>query len=213
MWRTTNGPKYDYGKVAGMRLFTAVEPPPEAVAQLSSTVHTGRELFPELRWTSPEDWHLTLVFLGEVLDELVPDLAEGLGRAVSGHHPLSLEVDGWGTFPEHSRRSSVLWAGFAGDTEPLTDLADDLREAARGVGLHVTDMPYVPHLTVARSRPARDLRRTLHELSAPQGPAWRVGEVHLVESVPGRSPRYRTARTWPLPWKTHTDRTSERSTS
>lgn len=196
-----------------MRLFIAVEPPAEAVAQLRPTVRVGRELFPELSWAPPEDWHLTLVFLGEVSGELVPDLAERLGRAVTGHRPLSLAVDGWGTFPENSRRSSVLWAGLDGDTEPLTALAEDLREVARDAGLPVGTTPYVPHLTVARSRPARDLRRTLHDLAVPRGPRWRVGEIHLVESVPGRSPRYRSARTWALPWETHPNRTSERGTS
>lgn len=202
-----------YDKVGGMRLFIAVDPPPEAVAQLRATVHVGRELFPELRWTSPEAWHLTLVFLGEVSGERVPDLAERLGRVVAGHRPLSPKVDGWGTFPENSGRASVLWAGLAGDTESLAALAGDLREAARDEGLSVATGPYVPHITVARSRPARDLRRTTRGLETPRGPAWLVDEVRLVESVRGHGPRYRTARTWALPWETHPNRTPERGTS
>lgn len=196
-----------------MRLFIAVVPPPEAVAGLRSTVGVGRELFPELRWSSAEDWHLTLVFLGEVSEELVPELDEGFGRVVAEHRPLSLRVEGWGTFPQGGRRSSVLWAGLAGDVEALTALAGDLRETARGMGFPVGDVPYVPHLTVARSRPARDLRRTVRDLAVPRGPSRRIGEVHLVESVPGRGPRYRIARTWALPWETPTDRTAERGTS
>lgn len=184
-----------------MRLFTAVDPPPEAVAQLRTAAQAGRDLTPELRWTSPEDWHLTLVFLGEVSDERVPGLSEALGRAVAGHGPLSLHVDGWGTFPRQSsgnRRASVLWAGLDGDTDALTALADDLREAARGVGIPVASGSYVPHITVARSRPARDLRSTVRGLASPQGAAWRVGEVHLMESARGHGPRYRTVRSWAL---------------
>ncbi|MGH3783890.1 MAG: 2'-5' RNA ligase family protein [Pseudonocardiaceae bacterium] len=49
-----------------MRLFVALTPPDEVVEALRVCTHELRECAPELRWTRPEQWHVTLAFLGEV---------------------------------------------------------------------------------------------------------------------------------------------------
>ncbi|MBW3548710.1 MAG: hypothetical protein KY452_11325, partial [Actinobacteria bacterium] len=46
-----------------MRLFVAVRPPPEVVATLATLDRPER---PGLRWTPPEQWHVTLRFFGPV---------------------------------------------------------------------------------------------------------------------------------------------------
>ncbi|WP_159943537.1 MULTISPECIES: RNA 2',3'-cyclic phosphodiesterase [unclassified Nocardiopsis] len=196
-----------------MRLFVALDPPPEVTDALRAAVDRGREHTPDLRWSRPRDWHLTLVFLGEVGEGLLPALTEALGREARAHRPPRLAVEGWGTFPPGGRRSSVLWAGLSGDTEALGALADGVRAAVRGTGLPVEDRAYVPHITVARSRPARDLSGTVRALGDLRVRGWRAGELCLVESRPGREDRYRTARTWALGWETDPTPPPERSTS
>lgn len=56
-----------------MRLFVALTPPAEVVEELRVSTAALRAALPEpapvLRWTRPEQWHLTLVFLGEVGDD------------------------------------------------------------------------------------------------------------------------------------------------
>ena len=47
-----------------MRLFVAVTPPPEALDELRSATADMRSARSELRWTRPDQWHLTLAFLG-----------------------------------------------------------------------------------------------------------------------------------------------------
>lgn len=196
-----------------MRLFAALEPPPDAVDALGAAVDRGRSHAPGLRWADPDEWHLTLVFLGEVDQERLPAVAGALGREVGAHEPLRLAVRDWGTFPRGGPRASVLWAGLGGDTEALGLLADGLRVAAVGAGVPVEHRPYVPHITVARSRPARDLTETLRILGSLRGRGWRASEVHLVESRPGRGDRYRTLRTWRLGWETDPTPPPERSAS
>lgn len=195
-----------------MRLFTALVPPARALEAVRTAVDGGRRTAPGLRWAPEAEWHITLVFLGEVGEERVPDLADALGDAAAAHGPLSLAVRGWGAFPV-PERASVLWAGVDGDTGALGDLVRDLREAAGSCGVRVERRPYTPHLTVARSSPARDLTGTVRGAGAPHGRGWRAREVHLLESRPGTTDRYRTARTWALGWKPNPDPHSERSTS
>lgn len=205
-----------------MSLFVALWPSAEVREQLAAAVRTARPTAPGLRWTSPEEWHLTLVFLGQA-EERLPGLSAALERALDGRPALELALDGWGAFPQRTEpgskdrdagkgnRASVVWAGVAGDG--LHDLAGALTEAARSAGVPVPSRPFVPHVTLARARPPRDVTDTLRVLGSAPLAGWRADRVHLMESRPGGQDRYRTARTWGLPWGSESQRAPERGTS
>ncbi|WP_304452045.1 RNA 2',3'-cyclic phosphodiesterase [Nocardiopsis sp. YSL2] len=195
-----------------MRLFVALVPPEETLEALRTAVGAGRRHTPDLRWAPPGDWHITLVFLGEVAGEDLADLSAVLGAEAGAHAPFEIAVRGWGRFPQDRARSSVLWAGVSGDTGALGRLALGMRAAARSVRIPVDTRPYVPHVTVARSRRPRDLADTVHALGPLRGRPWSARHVHLVESRPGADDPYRTVRTWTLGWEPD-PRSPERSTS
>jgi RNA 2',3'-cyclic 3'-phosphodiesterase len=180
-----------------MRLFVAVTPPPEAIDELHSAtarLHSPRS---ELRWTRPEQWHLTLVFLGEVDDAARADLTVRLGRTAARHPPVRLALLGAGRFG-----ARVLWTRVVGDVDALRRLAASARAAARRAGLVVEDRPYRPHLTLARGREGADLRPAVDALAGFAGSAWTASELHLVRSRlgagPDRTSRYELVTSWPL---------------
>ena len=109
-----------------MRLFDALWPPPDAVAELLAAVREVQEKSPGLRWTAPEQWHLTLAFLGEVPDDRRPELEERLERAASRYPPLTLRFAAGGRFGDR-----ILFTRVDGDREPLTRLAQSVAAAAR----------------------------------------------------------------------------------
>ncbi|MFI6575245.1 RNA 2',3'-cyclic phosphodiesterase [Nocardiopsis sp. NPDC050513] len=195
-----------------MRLFVALNPPTEVLRALGEAVDRGRSHGRPLRWTHSDDWHITLVFLGEVEEERLPVLTEAIGAAARTQRPLSLAVEGWGRFPPRGRRSSVLWAGVTGDLDALDALARGMRRAARSVRIPVERRPYVPHLTVARSRPPSDLAEVVEDLGELRGARWRARDVHLIESRPGSADRYRTVQTWALGWEADSERPPELDT-
>ena len=47
-----------------MRMFVCVELPEDAVEQLDEYLAVRRESGPEVRWSDPTQWHLTLAFMG-----------------------------------------------------------------------------------------------------------------------------------------------------
>ena len=66
-----------------MRLFVALVPPDEVVEDLAEFLAPRQEA-PEaagMRWTAPDQWHVTLAFMGDVADRHLDDLVERLGRA------------------------------------------------------------------------------------------------------------------------------------
>src|SRR5689334_24617878 len=113
-----------------MRLFVAVWPPSDAVAELDAAVTALRDHGRALRWTVPAQWHLTLTFLGDVTGDDVRELSERLSRAAARHPPLRLRFRGGGRF---GRR--ILFTQVDGDRDPLRRLAAATSAAARRTGL------------------------------------------------------------------------------
>lgn len=142
------------------------------------------------RWTDPERWHLTLLFLGAVPRDVVPALRAGAVPVVAAAPPMRLRLAGAGRFGS-LRRPSVAWAGVDGDVDALSALAARLARLARGLDLPVEDRPFRPHLTLGRWPPRRAADGTLPDrLAGYRGPAWPAGEVLLLESRLGATPAY-----------------------
>src|SRR5258708_32011756 len=103
-----------------MRLFVAVTPPPDALAELDGAVGALRADWPGLRWAGLDKWHVTLAFLGEVADERLPDLTERLERAASRQRALRLRCGRGGAFPSPAQ-APVLFAHLDRGPEVLSD--------------------------------------------------------------------------------------------
>lgn len=181
---------------ATMRLFVALVPPADALAELAAAVDALRST-PGLRWTRPEQWHVTLAFLAEVDDRTRAALVPRLERAAHRHAPLTLALAGGGRFGQ------VLWTRVDGDRVALRGLADSVRAAARRCGLPTDARPYRPHLTLARaSRPAPDLAPLATALDGFAGRPWTASDLHLVRSVlgagPGGTAHHEPLASWPL---------------
>lgn len=181
-----------------MRLFVALTPPPDVVEELQARMAGLCVLGRDLRWSRPEQWHLTLAFLGDVGDETRGELSRRLGRAAGRYSPLTLSFGGGGRFGHR-----VLWTRVHGERDRLRRLADSVRAAARRSGLAAEQRPYRPHLTLARATTtAVDLRPLVDELAPYEGRSWTADELHLVHSRlgagPGGTALHEPVSSWPL---------------
>jgi 2'-5' RNA ligase len=184
-------------------MFAALVPPDHVVEDLAEFLAPRQEAEPGFRWTTPEQWHVTLAFMGSVPERSLDDLVERLGRAAARRTPLDLAVAGGGAFPNPAR-AKVLYAGIdsGGRAPDLRHLAVGTRAAATKAGADAEGGRFHPHLTLARlGRPA-EATRWIRVLEAYRGPTWTATEVTLVESHlgegPRRRPRYEVVGTFPL---------------
>ena len=178
------------------RLFFAVDPPGPARRHLEAALAPLRDLPGAPRWSRPERWHLTLLFLGQVPDRSVDELVGAAGPAVAATPPMTLRMAGGGRFGS-ARRPQVAWAGLDGDVAELAALAQRLSATARRLGLPVEDRPFRPHLTLGRWRPGRPADGSVTDrLAGYRGPSWPVRELRLEESHLGADARYETVAQW-----------------
>jgi RNA 2',3'-cyclic 3'-phosphodiesterase len=186
-----------------MRLFVAMVPPDAALAELDDAVSPLRAARPELRWTGPAAWHLTLAFLGEVDEKVLPDLAARLERAAHRHPPQHVAIAGAGAFPS-ARRAQVVWAGFAADDKALASLADSVAAGARRAGAPPPGQhkKFLAHLTLARCRAPADVSAVTAALADFAGQAWTATSIGLIRShLSAGPPRYEYLADWPLQGK------------
>ncbi|HEX5188596.1 MAG TPA: RNA 2',3'-cyclic phosphodiesterase [Streptosporangiaceae bacterium] len=185
-----------------MRLFVALMPPQDPLAELDAAVAPLRADWPALRWASLDRWHVTLAFLGEVEELKLDGLRERLERAARRHHALRLRIGRGGAFPS-AGRARVLCAHISGEPTALTDLrglAASVAAGARRAGAPPPDegRRYRPHVTLARCRQPADLRPLVDALSGFSGMAWDAAAIELILSKTGPQPSHRTIATWPL---------------
>lgn len=183
----------------------ALVPPDEVVEDLSEFLGPRQEA-PEaagMRWTAPEQWHVTLAFMGDVADRHLDELVERLGRASARRPPLDLTITGGGAFPDVAR-AKVLYGGLdaAGREADLRHLAVGTRAAAAKAGADAEGGRFRAHVTLARVGRPLDVTRWVRVLDAYRGPTWTADAVSLVQSHlgegPRRRPRYEVLETFPL---------------
>ncbi|MDQ1721812.1 MAG: 2,3-cyclic 3-phosphodiesterase [Pseudonocardiales bacterium] len=179
-------------------MFVAVQPPQEVLQHLAEFVEPRQERDSPLRWSSPEQWHLTLAFMPAVADRNLDELIERLADTAVRRQRFELRLQGAGSFPNPAR-GKVLWTGAAGNTEQLERLSASSRSAAVRAGVEVDGSKFRPHVTLARANRPLELTRWLRVFDLYAGPSWQVEEIALIQSQLGRGrPHYQVHESFPL---------------
>jgi len=178
-----------------MRTFIAVFPPPEVRETLLRAVH-DLSTRGNVRWSRPENVHLTLMFLGDVPEEELAPVRDVLTTVSTRHEPFEAKTSGFGAFPS-AKKARVVWAGIGKGHNLLRALAEDLENSLEALGFDSEGRDYRPHLTLGRVR-GRPARLELPKTTA-QGLRFPVREVELVRSMLGEAgAAYSTLATYPL---------------
>lgn len=173
------------------RCFVAVALPEELRGDLADVVAgwRGEPHLPDMRWTDPAGWHLTLAFLGWIEATLSQEILERLVPAAREAQLVKLSAGGLGAFPSPGR-ARVLWYGLADAGGAAASLASHVRRALAPVVPRVEEeSPFRPHVTLARARAERgaDLRSWMTARAVPSGVV-PLERVILYRSHLGRGP-------------------------
>jgi 2'-5' RNA ligase len=185
-----------------IRSFLAFELPVEIKKTVSLVSGKMRESRLDVRWVRLNRIHLTVVFLGNVLEENLERIATQVGRACKLYGKVDVRLNGAGVFPNR-RRPNVLWLGLAGDVERLGRLRDDLQTPLASFGVKLERRAFKPHLTLGRFRrggkPGPDLDALLEEHRDLESPWGTLSELVLFKSdLKSSGAVYTKLNAWPL---------------
>jgi 2'-5' RNA ligase len=123
------------------RLFTGLEIP----AEIGQTLSSLRGGLPGARWVDPENYHVTLRFIGDIDGASANEIASMLTRI--DRKPFDVTVQGLSSFGGRKPRAVV--ASIA-PTRPLIELQAELERLMQRIGLDPEGRKFVPHVTLAR---------------------------------------------------------------
>lgn len=167
-----------------MRLFFAAEFAPPLRDAVSDAITRARIANPPWRWVARENIHVTLKFLGETPEEIVPELVEVVTGACAGTAPFDIVLGGLGGFPD-LHRPRVLFYEMTTGARELVALAGAIDAAlSEGLGIPREDRPFKAHATVARvkSAIAPELAARLAKAPPVERGSQKIEKVTLMES-------------------------------
>jgi 2'-5' RNA ligase len=157
------------------RLFVAIElndETKEGLHALQQAFEPRLSSGMRIRWTDPDNLHLTLKFLGATEDDLVDEVTDVVERAARQTDPFELTARGIGAFPRPNY-PRILWAGVdeeaSGTLGPIHQfLEDSLFEPPFDVDRD--EHAFSAHITVGRVKSSRAPKLTKIRNELPQGP-------------------------------------------
>jgi RNA 2',3'-cyclic 3'-phosphodiesterase len=176
-----------------LRLFVALDPPESARLSLARLCNG----VPGAKWVPPEQFHLTLRFIGEVDESTFADISDAL--ATISVAPFSLRLRGVGHFPPRGA-PRVLWAGVD-DGAPTMRLHTKIETRLQRLGLAPDSRKFAPHVTLARLKNAHlgKVRNFLAQHALFASETFVVPEFHLYSSRLGASDAvHHVEATYPL---------------
>lgn len=173
-----------------LRLFIAIELPEKIRAAITAaqTECIKRLPAPGLKWAPPEQFHLTLRFLGSLDSTQLPDLTTRLRKACGDLKPLDLKCAGFGLFPERGR-PRVFWVGVHDDGgKDLDRTFRAVTEATAGFGQQEEpEKHFTGHITLARCKEidratTAKVRELVRDFSNREFGSWQATEVNIMRS-------------------------------
>lgn len=120
-------------------------------------------------WTSPENAHITLKFLGNTDKASLPDIIKSLSGVQ--FPAFTIRAGGIHAFPE-TGSPRVLWLGIKEGASACADLAELVNQALAPAGFSIEQRPFHGHITLGRVKrhAGDDVRNKLRQQEIPWPP-------------------------------------------
>lgn len=114
-------------------------------------------------WVPEENLHITLNFVGDLLDREIPEFCKLMKEAICEHRPFELEVTGLGAFPEIDQPRTI-WLGVNEGDEALSAIFRTGLGVMQDWGFNKPRNDYVPHMTLGRLKRSGSWNESLSKL-------------------------------------------------
>ena len=132
-----------------LRLFAAIEIAPQVRSKIARYLNSHVTDLKRIKWVTPDQFHLTLKFLGDVPQTEIHHVIRAIQNACARSEPFDLVFEEIGAFPS-AESPRTLWVGVSEGVEESTDLAEAIDGELAEIGYPRESRRFTPHLTIGR---------------------------------------------------------------
>lgn len=140
-----------------MRLFIAIDTPISVKNQLTEIQAELKKSDADVKWETADKFHITLKFLGETNDELLPAITQILETAGRKYQKFQIEYVDVGCFPNWNR-PRVIWVGAEETSGTLIKLKRSLDVELEKLGFEIENRKFHPHITLGRVKSQHNIK-------------------------------------------------------
>jgi len=165
-----------------IRAFIALPLPSGMKVEFAAIQTQLGESHADVKWDTPEKFHITLKFLGDVEPTQAISIAGELQNSIGSLSGFEVSYDSLGAFP-NAAKPRVVWIGTQ-QNEHVVELQARVERTCESFGFARDVRPFHSHVTLGRVRGSQNLNRltakinsiTFHPFIA------RCTEVHIMRS-------------------------------
>jgi 2'-5' RNA ligase len=132
------------------KIFVGISVSPQIAKRLEQRMDKWRDL--PVRFTKKDNFHVTLLFLGYMLDDAVVEVCNRVEEAVRSLEPFDIVLDRIVLAPEQGKHAKMLWL----TGEANKDLKTLYEALEKALGLFSAEKKsFRPHVTLGRTRKTR----------------------------------------------------------
>ncbi|WP_170885650.1 RNA 2',3'-cyclic phosphodiesterase [Bacillus alkalicellulosilyticus] len=166
---------------------------------IKETISLWKESLPNdsfKRWVHPNDYHITLAFLGFATPTQLSDVIEGIEKIVKKHNRFPLSLTDSGTFGREEQ-PRIFWLGLE-KSSALNQLQKDIADACRSVGFEIEKRAYKPHITIARQWNQKKPFHFPSFQAKVELLTWVSHEIVIYQTHLKNTPKYEAIKRFPL---------------
>lgn len=190
-----------------LRCFIAIEIPETIKKSVADIIDNLKKSGPDVKWAPQENIHITLQFLGETEEALIPDIKSALYKILAPYSSFYIKIAGVGCFPP-GKRPRVIWVGIEG-FRSLTNLYEDVSNEMMKFGHQKEERGFTPHVTIGRVKSNRNmgaLLRRLGEFKVADFSGFEVQNITLMKSeLKPSGPKYYSLAVIPFGRRSNVD--------
>jgi 2'-5' RNA ligase len=159
-----------------LRCFIAIEIPETIRKSIGDSIDSLKKSGSDVKWVAHENIHITLQFLGETEESLIPEIKEALDKILASYPLFYIKISNIGCFPD-GRRPRIIWVGMEG-SQTLINLHKDIANEMVKFGYRKEERAFTPHITIGRVKSQRNMGELLKRLDDIRATRFSDFEVH-----------------------------------
>ncbi|MCP3741096.1 RNA 2',3'-cyclic phosphodiesterase [Rossellomorea sp. BNER] len=170
--------------------FYALRIPNKVKQELDEWIQEIKPSFPFQKWVHPEDYHITLAFLGNAAAVQLQNTESIIRETISTIMPFEMKTDRLGTFGQEMN-PRIFWANSSTPSS-LVELRRNIYKACESQGFQLDQRTFTPHITLARKWGGENAfqRELLNQFNLEKAIEWQGNEVVLYQTHLDRVPKY-----------------------